>query len=408
MDQVSKYIKDHWDDTTRFNPEDSGNLIGLPEKYNVPCLKGSFQELYYWDTYFICRGLALQGRRELVRSNIKNFFFELKRFGFIPNGSRTFYLNRSQPPFLGALVELMLELYPEDMEFRAEAFEALKQEISFWDSRRLDMETGLYHYGSDPSEAVIEEFFQVAVMRRRISPQIHDEKLRRKISLATLAEAESGWDFTPRFEGNCQDYAAIDLNSLIFLSLNVMAKLAPDVGCDAEIWQNKAEKLRSAIRKYCRRDDGVFLDCNLYEKRLSKVLSAASLYPLWTGLADEKEAAAARNICCAELEYPFGISATVKLPVPNRQQWEYPNAWPCMQLICFEALARYGYMDDAARIAQKYVDTVMKNFISSGDLWEKYNAVDGSVKTAAEYKTPAMMGWSAGAYLAAKNFLRMK
>lgn len=405
MDKISQYIFDHWDDTVRYNPDDNGTLLGLPEKYIVPSVKYAFQELYYWDTYFACRGIALQGRKELVRSNAENFFYEAKKFGFIPNGSRTFYLNRSQPPFLGALTGLILELYPDDRCLREQAREALQLEVSFWDTHRRDPETGLYHYGSDPSESDIADFYQVAVARRGADPQENDPQIRRKIALATLAEAESGWDFTPRFEGNCHECAAIDLNCLLFLSFKMLAKLsAPDSGQE-NFWQSRADELNRNIHKYCRRQDGVFFDYNLREHRLCNVFSAASMYPLWSGIVNAADADAARKECLEKLEYPFGISAACREHAAGNWQWDYPNGWPCLQLICFEALAKYGYQDDAARIARKYINTVRENFEKNNSLWEKYNVTDGSTRVTAEYEMPEMMGWTAGVYLTAKDFL---
>ncbi|MBO5668288.1 MAG: alpha,alpha-trehalase [Lentisphaeria bacterium] len=405
MDKISQYISDHWDDTVRYNPDDNGTLLGLPEKYIVPSVKNAFQELYYWDTYFACRGLALQGRKELVRSNAENFFYEVKKFGFIPNGSRTFYLNRSQPPFLGVLTGLILELYPDDRCLREQAREALQLEISFWDTHRRDPETGLYHYGSDPSEKDISDFFQVAVARRGADPQENDPQIRREIALATLAEAESGWDFTPRFEGDCHECAAIDLNCLLFFSFKMLAKLSAPYGGQENFWQSRADELNRNIHKYCRRQDGVFFDYNLREHRLCSVFSAASMYPLWSGIVNAADADAARKECLEKLEYPFGISAACREHAAGNWQWDYPNGWPCLQLICFEALAKYGYQDDAARIARKYINTVRENFEKNNSLWEKYNVTDGSTRVTAEYEMPEMMGWTAGVYLTAKDFL---
>lgn len=406
-DDVSKYIYEHWDDTVRYNPENNGNLIGLPEKYTVPCIKEYFQELYYWDTYFTCRGLALHGRKELVRANVENFFYEINKFGFIPNGNRTFYLNRSQPAFLGALVQLVMTLFPGDGKLKMQALEALCREVDFWDYHRRDAATGLYHYGSAPSEEELAEFFQLAVDRCGILPVAGtDAECRREIGLAALAEAESGWDFTPRFEGHCPDCAAIDLNSLLYLSMTVIAELSDCAKEKQMYWQKRADELKTAVKKYCIRPDGAFTDYNFKQKKQVEILSAASLFPLWTGMADAEEAAAALKMCREKLEQPFGISSTEKYIVSTSRQWEYPNGWPCLQMIAFEAFARYGYIEDAKRIAVKYINTVKSNFEKSGELWEKYNVVDGSITVNAEYSMPSMMGWTAGTYLVAGNLIR--
>jgi alpha,alpha-trehalase len=138
MDKITEYINSQWDKTVRFTPESKDTLIGLPYPYIVPCAANRFQELYSWDTYFGCRGLALSGRKELLLNNLKNFFYELETFGFIPNGSRTFYLNRSQPPFLGALIKLATELFPDDDELKKQSYMMLKKEVAFWSERRRD------------------------------------------------------------------------------------------------------------------------------------------------------------------------------------------------------------------------------------------------------------------------------
>ena len=404
MDVVTEYINDNWQNTVRFSPEDNGTLIGLPYPYIVPCARNRFQELYYWDTYFGCRGLALSGQYEMVLNNLRNFFYELEKFGFIPNGSRSYYLNRSQPPFLGALIKLVLELFPEDKDLKKQSYLMLKKEILFWDSHRKDAQSGLYHYGSDPTEEDILDFYKLAEIRRGIAPADNEAGVR-AIGLDTLAQAESGWDFTGRFEGKCPDCAAIDLNSLLFLSLNVLAELALFADEDGRIWLERAGELKKAVHKYCRKENGIFTDYFFDNCKQAEILSAASFYPLWTDLADRTEALAVRNTVLAELEYPAGIAATEKIDKEKIQQWEFPNGWPCLQMIAMESLAKYGFTKDALRIAEKYVSTVRKNFEKTNNLWEKYNVIDGSTRVAAEYEMPAMMGWTAGTYLVAQKIL---
>lgn len=253
-DSVVQYIINNWDKTVRVHPDDDGTLIGLPYPYIIPCAKDRFQELYYWDTYFGCRGLALSNRKELLLDNLYNFFYEIEKFGFIPNGSRTYYLNRSQPPFLGALIKYAVELFPKDEDLKQKSYHALKKEILFWDTHRKNEKTGLYHYGSDPQEEDIIDFYHLALKRRGVK-SVDDLEQIRKIGLDTLAQAESGWDFSSRFENNCPNCAAIDLNCLLFLSLNVLAALAISVREDSNIWSCKAEKLKNAIHRYSRRYD---------------------------------------------------------------------------------------------------------------------------------------------------------
>ena len=406
MDKISQYIKMQWDATIRSNTRDNGTLIGLPYPYIVPCVKDRFQELFYWDTYFACRGLAIHGRKDDVKHNLMNFFHELDRFGFIPNGSRTYFLNRSQPPFLGALIKLAIELFPDDTELKIKSYQALKKEVAFRDSRRRDAETGLYFYGSDHSEDELKEYYQLAVVRHGADPDEQDSEKRRQMSLTTLAEAESGWDFSARFNSNCHNCAAVDLNSLMYLNFEILSELAVYAGEDGTFWTERKNQLASAMRKYNLRKDGLFTDYDLQHKSQIKLVTAASFFPLWVGLSSADEAEAAKNICCGKLEFPFGISATEKFETALHLQWEYPNGWPCLQMISFESLNRYGFRSDAERIARKYCETVSMNFEKNGNLWEKYNVTDGSTRVASEYEMPAMMGWTAGTYLVAAELLK--
>ena len=100
MDKILKYIGNNWNGTCRLNTVNNGILLALPFEYTVPCIKGTFQELYYWDTYFACRDLTLQHRHDLVKNNCDNFIYQTNKYGFVPNGNRSYYLSRSQPPFL--------------------------------------------------------------------------------------------------------------------------------------------------------------------------------------------------------------------------------------------------------------------------------------------------------------------
>ena len=97
---VREYIGSNWDNTTRFFTEDNDTLIGLPYPYTVPCIEGKFQEMYYWDVYFTNVGLIKSGRLSQAKNNVDNMCYLINKFGFVPNGNRTYYLSRSQPPFL--------------------------------------------------------------------------------------------------------------------------------------------------------------------------------------------------------------------------------------------------------------------------------------------------------------------
>ncbi len=406
MQSVLEYIRKQWPETTRTNTKSEGTLIGLPFPYTVPCVRDSFQELYYWDTYFTCRGLALQGGAEQVRNNCRNFIHLIETYGFVPNGNRTYYLDHSQPPFFGPLLDLNLQLHPEERRELPRAVAALEKEMDFWKYHRRDR-CGLEHYGSDADRERMLEFYPCAEQRLGY-PAGADEATRLAAAREGLAEAESGWDFNPRFERNCPDYVAIDLNSLLYADRRLLAHLHRELGDlgRAGEWEHSADIRGQLINRYCWSEPrGVFLDYNFRTRRHSPVLSAASLYPLWARLATPEQAESTLDAVEQKLECKYGIACCEQYDSGRNYQWDYPNGWAPLQLIAIESFDRYGFKEAARRLAGKYVDLVTANFRRTGDLWEKYNVADGSTEAKNEYGTPRMMGWTAGVFVYAADYL---
>lgn len=406
MQSVLEYIRKQWPETTRIHTESEGTLIGLPYPYTVPCARDAFQEMYYWDTYFTCRGLALQGETEQVLNNCRNFIHLLETRGFIPNGNRTYYLDHSQPPFFGALLDLCIRLRPGDRRLLSQGVAALEKEMDFWKHHRRDR-CGLEHYGSDAGTERKLEFYACAVKRLGY-PADGDEATRLAAAREGLPEAESGWDFNPRFERSCPDFAPVDLNSLLWANRRLLAELHRELGDldRADEWDSSADTRAQLINRYCWSDSqGAFLDYNFRTRRHSPVFSAASLYPLWTGLATPEQALSTLRNAERLLECRHGLACCEKYDSGHNYQWDYPNGWAPLQLIAIESFDRYGFRDAALRLAEKYVDLVSANFHRTGDLWEKYNVVDGSIEAKSEYETPRMMGWTAGVFVYAADYL---
>lgn len=156
--------------------------------------------------------------------------------------------------------------------------------------------------------------------------------------------------------------------------------------------------------RYMEDENGLLMDYNFETGRRSKIFSVASLYPLYVGLAEPRHAkAAAENLY--RLEADYGVFTCEKNDTKGTFQWDYPNGWACLQYIAIIGFDRYKYSDIAQRLAKKYLTLVEKVFDETGNLWEKYNVEDGSLNVSNEYEMPAMMGWSAGVYLAAENYL---
>ncbi len=396
--KVLDFIHQNWDACIKENPSDDGTLIGLPFPYTVPAV-GFFDEMFYWDTYFTNQGLLLEGRFQQAKYNVDNMLYLVEKYGFMPNGSRTYFLTRSQPPFLSVMVR---DIYERNQDFAwlREAYRILKIEYSFWMTKRISP-IGLNHYDDNTPQEQAEELAAEFVRRIGLHPDLPDTQLARHF----YAVAESGWDINPRWDLDCYNYASLELNSLLYMMEQNMAWFALELATDeADLWQSRANQRQQTMLQYMEQDNGVLTDYNFVTGKQSSIFSAAAFYPLFTGLADSHHArAVADHLPLLEAEH--GILTCEKNDVPGSYQWSYPNGWACLQYIAIMGLDRYGYREEALRIAGKYVRLVEKVFAETGNLWEKYNVVEGNIQVTNEYGLPAMMGWSAGVYLAALEYV---
>ncbi len=392
-----RFIAAHWDETVRHATEDRDRVIGLPRPYTVPCRRDHFQELYYWDTFYTNEGLIAQGRIELARDNVDNLLHLARRFGFVPNGNRTYYLGRSQPPHLALMVERVFAA-TGDRAWLARALPVLETEQVFWRERRTPDAGGLARYGHHAGDADLMEVWQGPDPRGVREPDPGDRDGRLRLAGHHHAECESGWDFSPRFGRRAMDHEPVDLNALLWASQRVIARCHARLHDDASarLWAERAEQRGQRMRErlWCG-ETGAFCDYDAVRGRRSPVVSAAMVYPVWLGLATPDEAASILALL-PRLERAHGVLACEPGPRDFPCQWDAPNAWPPLQYATVQALRAAGREADARRVAGAFLDTVARNLARSGDLWEKYNAETGGLDAANEYGLPAMMGWTAG------------
>ncbi|MBO5060994.1 MAG: alpha,alpha-trehalase [Clostridia bacterium] len=397
---VLEYIEAGWEKCIRENKQDKDTLFGLPYPYTVPCSDGVFQEMYYWDTYFTNKGLILSGRLNQAKNNTNNIAYLIKKLGFMPNGSRTSFLNRSQPPFFSEMVRDIYEK-TNDKEWLAEMYSALEIEYSFWNTKR-NTQIGLHQYlvNSD-----VNATFDVYELFKKRSGLELEENDRDKLTKSAWAMCESGWDFTPRWGLSAINFVQIDLNVLTYRLMQNLYLFGKECNIsNAEIWKERADEHLKRIRKYMKNDSELFLDYNFVDNTFSEIFSAASFFPMAYMLATKDEAKTiVKNL--SRIEESFGITACEEYETEGIYQWHYPNGWAPLQYIVVQGLVNYGYIDDAIRIANKYTNMVENVFEKNGNIWEKYNVREGSVNVVDEYDMPPMMGWSAGVYLYAKNLL---
>lgn len=357
-----KYIADYWTKLERFHPNDDDSLIGLPNKYLVPSFVDKtdfdFNEMYYWDSYFMIQGMLDDQHKQLVIGILDNLIYLFTRFKIIPNASRTYLTGRSQPPFLTSLIFDIYYAYNMDNDWLKKHIEVAKNEY-----------TQVWMGTSKPNSRLVYK----GLSRYYDINHLHD-----------LAEAESGWDMTPRFARKTLSYLPIDLNSLLYKYEIDFAKAAKILGDKRQSakWQDLAAIRRQAVDELMwSKLKGLYFDYNYEKQKRGSVSSLASYYTMWAGLAS-KEQAESLVKSLRKFEKKGGLATTDSLPVGQfvigsmPTQWAYPNGWAPLHFIVIKGLERYGYHKDARRIANKWLKNNLGWFNAQHIFLEKYNVLN--------------------------------
>ena len=405
--EVRRYIEASWGNTLRSCTTDTpDSLIGLPHPYTVPCADSMFNELYYWDTFFINEGLIADGRVEMARDNTDDILYMIDKYGFMPNGNRLWYLSRSQPPFASMMISRIFDV-TADTVWLSKAYPVLCKEYEFWMTRRLTP-VGLNRYGGMADEKLIREFIGTA--GRRLGDDFQakgwSEDDLRRFGKHCVAECESGWDFNPRFDRRCEDFCPVDLNAILYGMETEMAGFSRVLGKeDVSLWESRAKARKERMLRYFyNADKNAFFDYDYVNGVQSDILSAAPFTLLFTRALEREKAEAVRGTL-KDLEYPAGLSVTANAPYPYSYQWSFPNTWPPLNYIAVMGLREYGYETDARRIAGNWLDATAALFHRTGKLWEKMTCTDGNIPEGAEYGTPPMLGWTAGTFVCFDKYL---
>ncbi|MBU1287295.1 MAG: alpha,alpha-trehalase TreA [Alphaproteobacteria bacterium] len=396
--------------------EPGSSRLALPEPYVVP--GGRFTEIYYWDSYFTMLGLG-PDQAGLRRSMVNDFAYMIRTYGHVPNGSRTYYLSRSQPPFFYLMVSL---LSPDDpAKAWAEYLPELKAEHDFWMASEADAAPGApalrvvkladgtvlnrYYDGRDvPRDESYGEDLAVAAGSSRPKAQVYRD---------IRAAAESGWDFSSRWFVDGKSLTTIhttdilppDLNSLLYGLEKAIAAgcvVADDPAC-AITYAAKADARRAAINTLLwNADTGLYDDLDWKTGILQGHVTAAGLYPLFTGAADDAKAA---EVASATREHLLQQGGIVTSTINTGQQWDAPNGWAPLQWMSVTGLCRYDDVELARDIAQRWVSTVSRVYDDTGRLLEKYNVMDAVPGGGGEYALQDGFGWTNGVTLALMDTL---
>jgi alpha,alpha-trehalase len=410
---LAEHIDGLWNVLTR-QPEEhpaQSSLLPLPHAYVVP--GGRFGELYYWDSYFTMLGLAESGRHDLLRAMADNFAYLIDVFGHVPNGNRSYYLSRSQPPVFA----LMVELFETHGICRALKYlPQLREEHAWWmqgadDLRpgeasghcvRLDDGSLLNRYWDSrdtPREEAYREDVATAARSNRPAHEVYRD---------LRAAAASGWDFSSRWCDRADDLSSIrttallpvDLNSLLHRLESQIAQLSATAGEEiaAQEFSQRASARSTAIQRYLwNAQAGAFFDFDWRRDRPSEALSAATSMPLFVGIATPPQAQQVAAVLRTRLLEPGGLATS---EIDSGQQWDRPNGWAPLQWLAIHGLRKYGQRALATDIASRWLEMAGNFYRRESKLVEKYALGHAGIGVSGgdggEYPLQDGFGWTNG------------
>jgi alpha,alpha-trehalase len=411
---VVKNLEALWNVLTREPDVEAGSLIPLPFSYIVP--GGRFGEIYYWDSYFTSLGLKVSGRIETVENMVRNFSHLIDTIGYIPNGNRTYYLGRSQPPFYALMVKLLAE--SRGKQSLTEHLSQLVKEYKFWTKGAQDLNasnSSAHRTVRMPDGEILNRYWD-----ENDTPR--PESLRRDVELAhqsaqessavyrhLRAAAESGWDFSSRWfkDGHSfntihtTDIIPVDLNCLL-LNLERTIAEAYQLGGNQEgsrQYQLAAERRQAAIQKYCWNDERRFyFDFDFIEGKQKEAMTLAGVFPLYFKIATDEQAKKVAERLEEKFLKPGGVVSTLEA---TGQQWDAPNGWAPLQWMTIVGLENYGNHKLASEVAERWVKLNSDVFQRTGKLMEKYDVIDTHREAGGgEYPGQDGFGWTNGVLLA--------
>jgi len=407
---VRVHIKNLWSVLSRKqdrNVVDGSSLLPLPYPYLVP--GGRFREVYYWDSYFTMLGLKESGELPLIENMVNNFAYLINQYGSIPNGNRSYYLSRSQPPLFSMMVELLAET--SGNAAYAIYLGALEKEYNYW----MDKSAPTKHVVKMPDGSTLNRYYdQLDIPRQESWAQ--DEALtknlpeakRLKMNRDLRSAAESGWDFSSRWFADGKnintiqttDIIPVDLNCFLYNLEIVLArsyKMRGDL-LKERYFNQIAQRRKSAINKYCWSTvNGWYVDYDLAAKRLSSSLTLAGMAPLFCNVAPVNRIKNIAYILRRKFLREGGLVTTLKT---TGQQWDAPNGWAPLQWISVKGLLNYEEKELAEAISKSWISLNVKVYQQTGKLMEKYDVIDlAKPAGGGEYPSQDGFGWTNGVLL---------
>lgn len=406
-EDVKKHIESLWQ-ILRREPDkqvEGSSLLALPYPYIVP--GGRFREIYYWDSYFTMLGLRESGQEDMIENMVKNFAYLINRFGFIPNGNRSYYLGRSQPPYFALMVELLAE--KKGNSTYAIYLDALQKEHDYY----MDKSAATKHVVKMPDGSTLNRYYDRMDIPRQ-EAFLADEEVAARSTQSKPAiyrhlrsAAESGWDFSSRWfkDGKSittiqvTSYVPVDLNCLLYKLETVLSKAYRETGnlLRERYYAQLAERRKKSILKYCwSSSTGYFMDYDIATKKVSPQLTIAGAMPLFMEIATPAQAKSCSNVIRTRFLKDGGVLTTLK---NTGEQWDAPNGWAPLQWLTIAGLN--NYQDELAKtIAERWIKLNVNVYDRTGKLMEKYNVVDTKLDAGGgEYPSQDGFGWTNGVLL---------
>ena len=389
------------------------SLLPLPEPYVVP--GGRFREIYYWDSYFTMLGLAESNRWDKVSDMVANFAYAIDSWGHIPNGNRSYYLSRSQPPFFAFMVELLAQHDGNDA--LKKYLPQMQKEYNYWMEGGETLQPGQQHkrvvkladgtllnrYWDDRDTPRPESWVE-DIATAKSNPNRPATEIYRDLRSA----AASGWDFSSRWMDNPNQLSTlrttsivpVDLNALLYKMEKMIALASKAAGDDAKAAQYEgfANARQKGIETWLWNDkEGWYADYDLKSHKVRNQLTAAALFPLFVNAAAKDRAGKVAAATQAHLLQPGGLATT---SVKSGQQWDAPNGWAPLQWVAASGLQNYGQNDVAMDVTWRFLTNVQHTYDREKKLVEKYDVSStGTGGGGGEYPLQDGFGWTNGVTL---------
>ena len=408
---VEEHIESLWNVLQREADQavKGSSLIPLPHPYIVP--GGRFNEIYYWDSYFTMLGLEVSGRYDLIENMLDNFTHLIGQFGFIPNGNRTYFASRSQPPFFSLMVDVLAAANGDEVYIKYKPF--LLKEYQFWMNGSNNIKAA-----NDAIEHLValKDYHLNRYFDRNNNPRAEmyftdEEDLTASnrqgedYFASIRAACESGWDFSSRWLDASlslssiatSDILPVDLNALLWHLESTLSRIETDIS-KKQAYAFAASKRKKLINEvFWNKEASFYFDFNFKKQNHCSVHSLAAMFPLFFSLADQEQAASVAKVIENDFLKAGGLISTTLV---SGQQWDAPNGWAPLQWISIVGLRNYGFNDLADEVKKRWTTLNIRVYKNTGKLLEKYNVVDVDLESGGgEYPVQDGFGWTNGVLL---------